>query len=77
MKIIAQLLNKLSFADGTDPDLVTKSLDSNKCIEQCLSLFISIIISSPKNLFDIKKYAIRVSRVFNNINNTNFRPWIF
>ena len=36
------LLNKLSFADGTDTDLVTKSLDSNKCIEQCLSLFISI-----------------------------------
>lgn len=60
LKIIAQILNKLSFADGTDPDLVSKSLDSNKCIEQCLSLFISIIISTPKNLFDIKKYAIKV-----------------
>lgn len=58
------LLNKLSFADGTDPDLVTKSLDSNKCIEQCLSLFISITISYPKNLFDIKKYAIKVRIVY-------------
>lgn len=64
LKIIAQLLNKLSFADGTDPDLVTKSLDSNKCIEQCLSLFISIIISNPKHLFDIKKYAIKVSNCY-------------
>lgn len=57
--IITKLLNKLSFADGTDPDLVNNSMNSNNCIEQCLSLFISIILSNPKCLFDIKKYAIR------------------
>lgn len=38
---------------------MTNSLDTNKCIDQCLSLFISILISNPKVLFDIKKYAIR------------------
>ena len=59
LKIISQILNKLSFADGTDPELITKSLDSNNCIEQCISLFIQILIERPKNLFDIKKYAIK------------------
>ena len=59
LKIITQILNKLSFADGTDPDLVAKSLDSNKCMENCFSLIISIIVSTPKSLFDIKKYAIK------------------
>lgn len=54
-------MNKLSYADGTDPELVSKSLDYNKCNENCLSLFFSILTSNPKLLFDIKKYAIRVS----------------
>jgi hypothetical protein len=60
LKIIVQLINKLSYADGTDPELIAKNLDSNDLIEQCLSLFSTIIISNPKLLFDIKKYTIRV-----------------
>lgn len=60
MKILTQILNKLSYADGTNPDLVARNLDNNNTIEQCLSLFISIMISNPKFLFDIKKFTIRV-----------------
>lgn len=63
-------MNKLSYADGTDPELVSSSLDYNKCNEQCLSLFFSVLTSNPKLLFDIKKYAIRVRLYiiyFNNI----------
>src|SRR5690606_4710802 len=60
LKIIVQLLNKLSYADGTDPELISKNLDQNEIMEQLLGLFSSILVSNPKLLFDIKKYTIRV-----------------
>ena len=63
LKIIVQLINKLSYADGTDPELIARNLDKDDLIEQCLSLFSTIIISNPKLLFDIKKYTIRVSKL--------------
>jgi hypothetical protein len=61
LKIIVQLINKLSYADGTDPDLIARNLDNNELIEECLSLFSTILVSNPKFLFDIKKYTIRVN----------------
>lgn len=64
LKIIAMLLNKLSYADGTDPELISRNLDSNDLIDQCLGLFTSILVSNPKLLFDIKKYTIRVIHKF-------------
>ena len=60
LKIIVHLMNKLSYADGTDPELINKNLDTNDLIDQLLGLFSSILISNPKLLFDIKKYTIRV-----------------
>ncbi len=65
LKIISQLINKLSYADGTDPELIARNLDSNELIEQCLSLFSTILVSNPKFLFDIKKYTIRVIIIIN------------
>lgn len=61
LKIMAMLLNKLSYADGTDPDLIARNLDANDLIDQILGLFTSILVSNPKFLFDIKKYTIRVN----------------
>lgn len=60
LKVISQLLNKLSFADGTDPDLISKNLDTNSMIEECLGLFMSVLKTNPKMLFDIKKNTIKV-----------------
>ena len=60
LKIITQLLNKLSYADGTDPELISRNLDNNSRIEECIGLFISILVSNPKFLFDIKKNTIKV-----------------
>lgn len=60
LKIVVQLINKLSYADGTDPELIARNLDKDDLIEQCLGLFSSILVSNPKLLFDIKKYTIRV-----------------
>ena len=60
MKIVVQLMNKLSYADGTDPDFLEKMLDDKSLIEELIGLFISVILSNPKMLFDIKKYTIRV-----------------
>jgi hypothetical protein len=60
LKIITHLLNKLSYADGCDPELITRNLNTNNLIDECLALFISILISNPKFLFDIKKNTIRV-----------------
>lgn len=60
LKIIVLLLNKLSYADGTDPEFISRNLDSNDLIDQCLGLFTSILVTNPKFLFDIKKYTIRV-----------------
>jgi hypothetical protein len=72
LKIIVQLINKLSYADGTDPELIARNLDKDDLIEQCLSLFSTIIISNPKLLFDIKKYTIRVSNKFHIFEKINF-----
>ena len=58
--IISLLLNKLSYADGNDMDLLSKSLDTNSLMENSISLFTSILISNPKMLLDIKKYTIRI-----------------
>ena len=58
--IISLLLNKLSFADGNDFDLLSKALDSNCLMENSISLFTSILISNPKMLLDIKKWTIRI-----------------
>ena len=58
--IISLLLNKLSFADGNDMELLEKSLDSNSLMENSLSLFTSILVSNPKMLLDIKKWTIRI-----------------
>ena len=58
--IISLLLNKLSYADGNDMDLLSKSLDTNGLMENSISLFTSILISNPKLLLDIKKWTIRI-----------------
>ena len=58
--IISFLLNKLSYADGNDMDLLSKSLDTNALMENSISLFTSILVSNPKMLLDIKKYTIRI-----------------
>ena len=58
--IISYLLNKLSYADGNDTDLLSKSLDTNALMENSISLFTSILVSNPKMLLDIKKYTIRI-----------------
>ena len=58
--IISLLLNKLSYADGNDMDLLSKSLDTNALMENSISLFTSILVSNPKMLLDIKKYTIRI-----------------
>jgi hypothetical protein len=58
--IISLFLNKLSYADGNDPELLSNSLDSNSLMENSISLFTSILISNPKMLLDIKKYTIRI-----------------
>lgn len=60
LKIILILINKLSYADGTDPDLIAKNLDTNELIDECLGLFSSILNTNPKFVFDIKKYTIKV-----------------
>ena len=58
--IISLFLNKLSYADGNDVDLLSNSLDSNSLMENSISLFTSILISNPKMLLDIKKYTLRI-----------------
>ena len=58
--IISLLLNKLSYADGNDMDLLSKSLDTNGLMENSISLFTSILVSNPKMLLDIKKWTIRI-----------------
>ena len=58
--LISFLLNKLSYADGNDMDLLSKSLDTNALMENNISLFTSILVSNPKMLLDIKKYTIRI-----------------
>ena len=58
--IISLFLNKLSYADGNDVDLLSNALDSNSLMENSISLFTSILISNPKMLLDIKKYTIRI-----------------
>ena len=58
--IISFLLNKLSYADGNDMDLLSKSLDTNALMENNISLFTSILVSNPNMLLDIKKYTIRI-----------------
>ena len=58
--IISLLLNKLSYADGNDPDLLSKSLDTNSLMDNSISLFTSILVSNPKMLLDIKKWTIRI-----------------
>ena len=58
--IISLLLNKLSYADGNDPDLLTKSLDTHSLMDNSISLFTSILVSNPKMLLDIKKWTIRI-----------------
>ena len=63
LKIVVQLINKLSYADGTDPELIARNLDKDDLIDQCLGLFSSILVSNPKLLFDIKKYTIRVNLI--------------
>ena len=65
LKIIIHLFNKLSYADGTDPELLSKNLDNNDLMEQCFGLFTSILVSHPKFLFDIKKYTVKVRNILN------------
>jgi hypothetical protein len=65
LKIVGLLLNKLSYADGTDPELISRNLDANELIDNCLALFTSILISNPKLLFDIKKCTISVNILLN------------
>ena len=58
--IISLFLNKLSYADGNDIDLLSNALDNNSLMENSIYLFTSILISNPKMLLDIKKYTIRI-----------------
>jgi len=58
LKIIIALFSKLCLFDDDEGDVISKHLDSN--IEQLLSLFISVLISNPKFLFDIKKLTLKV-----------------
>lgn len=63
LKIISMIFSKLSYHDGNEQDLVGKILDNNDLIEECLGLFVTILSSHPKFLFDIKKYTIRVIKI--------------
>ena len=58
--IVSLFLNKLSYADGNDTDLLSNALDNNSLMENSIYLFTSILISNPKMLLDIKKYTIRI-----------------
>ena len=58
--ITSLLLNKLSYADGYDMELLNKALDTNSLMENSISLFTSILVSNPKMLLDIKKWTIRI-----------------
>jgi hypothetical protein len=69
LKIISIIFSKLSFYDGNENDLISKILDNNDLIEECLGLFVTIISSHPKFLFDIKKFTIRVYIYYNCDNN--------
>lgn len=59
LRVIIVLFGKLSLEDGYESDTISKHLDEH--IENILSLFISILISNPKFLFDIKKLTLKVS----------------
>lgn len=58
LRIVIVLFSKLSLQDGYESDVIPKHLDSH--IDNCLSLFISILLSNPKLLFDIKKLTVKV-----------------
>ncbi len=58
LRIIIVLFSKLSLEDGYDSDVIARHLDAH--IESCLSLFISILQSHPKFLFDVKKLTVKV-----------------
>jgi hypothetical protein len=66
LKVIITLFGKLSLEDGFESDVIGKHLDSH--IEECLSLFISILLSNPKLLLDIKRLTVKV-KIIININN--------
>lgn len=78
LKIISMIFNKLSYHDGSEQDLISKILDNNDLIEECLGLFVTILSSHPKFLFDIKKFTIRV-KIFYLIlfNLLIYRIWIY
>jgi len=58
LRIIITLFSKLSLEDRYESDVISKHLDAH--IDNCLSLFISILLSNPKFLFDIKKLTLKV-----------------
>ena len=48
--IISLLLNKLSYADGNDMDLLSRSLDNNSLMENSISLF------TKRNLYTVSNF---------------------
>ena len=50
IKKIEKNLNKLSYEDGNDMELLEKSLDKKSLMENAISLFTSILVSNPTML---------------------------
>jgi len=62
LQIIALLLSKISYKDGTDPIEIQKNLD-NKIMEESIKIFINALSTNPKLLLDLKKYILRVGNI--------------
>jgi len=58
LKVIITLFSHLCLHDGPESDVISKHLDPH--IDNCIALFISILLSNPKFLFDIKRLTIKV-----------------
>ena len=58
LRIMISLFSKLSLQDGYESEVIGKHLDVH--IDNCLALFISILLSNPKFLFDIKRLTLKV-----------------
>jgi hypothetical protein len=61
LKIIIVLFSKLCLEDSYESDIIANHL--NEHIENLLSLFISILLSNPKFLFDIKRLTLKVKKI--------------
>jgi hypothetical protein len=54
-----ELINKISFADGTDPEILIQ-LTSDDLFNNLLNLLSENLLIFPNSLFDIKRLTIKV-----------------